>query len=344
MSSPKLPTQSRIIQVVLILGLVAFILYIYVFVDISKLIAILSTIKPEFYLAAFAAYILYTFFSALVWHRLLNNLAVPITRRKAFLFTWVGLFFDATVPQLGWSAEVSKTYMLTKDSNVDTSKVTASVVGQKLFTNTMTVVAMTLGLGLVLLNYTVDPLTALLIVLILALSILTLGITYWVSIKQSATKSLLNFAVKTVQIFRKTWNPEGFKLNAEALLGGFHGNFKQLRANPKALVEPAVYSVIGFVFEVSVVFLCFIALGYPVPVDKVLIVFTLTGTLQTVGVFIGVPDLVMTISLNALGIPIDMSVAVTLLTRVVNLWFRLAVSYVALQWAGFKIIRQNRIA
>jgi uncharacterized protein (TIRG00374 family) len=342
MNSPKLPTQSRIIQLVLILGLIAFILYIYGFVDIPELIVTFSTIKPEFYFAAFAAYIFYTFFSALVWHRLLNNLAVPITRRKAFVFTWVGLFFDATVPQLGWSAEVSKTYMLTKDSKVDTSKVTASVVGQKLFTNTITVVAMTLGLGLVLLNYTIDPLTTILIVLVLALSILTLGVIYWVSIKQSATKTLLNFAVKTVQTFRKTWNPEGFKLKAEALLGGFHISFKQLKAKPKALVEPAVYSIIGFIFEVSVVFLCFIALGYNVPVDKVLIVFTLTGTLQTVGVVIGVPDIVMTISFSALGIPEEISAAVTILTRVVNLWFRLAVSYVALQWAGLKIIRQNR--
>lgn len=342
MSLPKLPTQSRIIQLVLILGLVAFILYIYFFVDISQLIAIFSTIKLEFYFAAFVAYIIFTFFSALVWHRLLNNLAVSITRGKAFLFTWVGLFFDATVPQLGWSAEVSKTYMLTKDSKVDASKVTASVVGQKLFTNTMTVVALSLGLGLVLLNYPVEPLTALLIALVLALSILTLGVIYWVSIKQSATETLLNFAVKTVRTFRKTWNPEPFRLKAETLLGGFHNSFEELRANPKALVEPAVYAVVGFIFEVSVVFLCFLALDYPVPVDKVLIVFTLTGTLQTVGVFIGVPDLVMTISLNALGIPIEMSVAVTLLTRVVNLWFRLGVSYVALQWAGLKIIRQKR--
>ena len=344
MSSPKLPNQSKIIQLVLILGLIAFILYIYAFVNISELIAIFSTIRAEYYAAAFVTYIIYTFFSALVWHRLLNNLSVPVTRRKAFLFTWVGLFFDATVPQLGWSAEVSKTYLLAKDSKVDATKVTASVVGQKLFTNTMTVVAMSLGLGFVLLNYTVDLLTALLLGLVLALSILTLGVIYWVSIKQSATKTLLNFAVKILQTFRKTWNPEAFKIKAEALLGGFHNSFEQLRSKPKALVEPAAYAVLGFIFEISVVFLCFIALGYTVPVDKVLIVFTLTGTLQTIGVFIGIPDLVMTISLNALNIPIGISVAVTLLTRVVNLWFRLAVSYVALQWAGLKIMRQSRAA
>ncbi|MGE5187638.1 MAG: lysylphosphatidylglycerol synthase transmembrane domain-containing protein, partial [Betaproteobacteria bacterium] len=214
MSVPKSLTQSRIIQLVLILGLVAFILYIYLVVDIPTLITTLSRIKLEFYIAAFVAYIIYTFFSSLVWHRLLNNLAIPINRRKAFLFTWVGLFFDATVPQLGWSAEVSKTYMLTKDSNLDASKVSASVVGQKLFTNTMTVVALSLGLGLVLLNYPVDPLTALLIGLVLGLSILTLAVIYLVSIRQSATKTLLNLAVKIVLIFRKNWNPQAFKTKA----------------------------------------------------------------------------------------------------------------------------------
>ncbi len=79
------------------------------------------------------------------------------------------------------------------------------------------------------------------------------------------------------------------------------------------------------------------------PVDKVLIVFTLTGTLQTVGVtFFGFPEIVMTSSFTALGIQVDVTFCVTLLTRVVNLWFRLIVSYLALQWAGIEIIRQNQ--
>jgi hypothetical protein len=63
------------------------------------------------------------------------------------------LFFDAAVPQLGWSGEVSKTYLLAKDSNVDAGKIGASVVGQKIFTMSITVVALSAGLGLVLANY-----------------------------------------------------------------------------------------------------------------------------------------------------------------------------------------------
>ena len=91
---------------------------------------------------------MYAFFSALVWRNLLNSLSVKISTRKVLLFTWVGLFFEATVPQLGWSGEISKTYMLTKDTDYDTGKVASSVVGQKIFVITITDVALGLGLGI----------------------------------------------------------------------------------------------------------------------------------------------------------------------------------------------------
>ena len=175
------------------------------------------------------------------------------------------------------------------------------------------------------------------------LSILALAVVYYVSIKPTATKTLLNWAIHLALFFRKRWNPQNFRLKAEELLDKFHLGMEQLGANPKALVKPIIYAIISFVFEISVVFLTFIALGYPVPVDKVLIVFTLTGTLQTVGVTIfGFTEIVMTSSFAFLGIPVDLSFSVTLLTRVVSLWFRLIVSYAALQWAGIKIIRQKR--
>ena len=98
-------------------------------------------------------------------------------------------------------------------------------------------------------------------------------------------------------------------------------------------------------FEVSVMFVAFAALGQPVSVDVVLIVFTLTGTLQTVGAaFFGFPELIMTVTLTALNIDPAVAVSVTLLTRLVNLWFRLVVSYTALQVAGVKIMRKNKPA
>ena len=330
------------ISIVLILGLVAFILYIVFFINPTQVIGILSKINLVYFAGAFVAYSLFALFSSLVWQRLLSCLSVKISKRKALLFTWVGLFFEATVPQLGWSGEVSKTYMLTKDSKVDAGKIVASVVGQKIFTMTTSVVALTLGLSLVLVNYSLPLTTSLLIAFILSLSILGLGIVYYVSIKPTATKTLLGWAIKIMSFFRKRWNPQDFRSKGEETLGNFHIGISQLKADPRALIVPIACAVISFIFEISVIFLTFMALGYPVPVDKVLIVFTLTGALQTVGVTIfGFTEIVMTSIFTFLGIPVDLSFSVTLLTRVVNLWFRLVVSYLALQWAGIKIIRQT---
>jgi uncharacterized protein (TIRG00374 family) len=342
MEPAKKPTRPNLILIVLIAGLVAFILYIALFVNPAQVAATLSQTNLAVYSIAFIAYLLYTLFSSLVWHGLLDNVLVKITRRKAFLFTWVGLFFDATVPQLGWSAEVSKTYLLSKDSKVESGRVGASVVGQKIFTMTMTITALSVGLALLLIKYSFPLLESLFIVLILALSILTLAVVYYVSFKPSATKTLLNWAIKIGVFFKKNWDPQGFRVKAQGLLGGFHEGISQIKAKPKSLVAPIAFAVLSFGFEVSVMFIAFAALGQPVPVDVVLIVFTLTGMLSTLGVsFFGFPEIVMSVTLTALSIDPSIAVSVALLTRIVNLWFRLVVSYGALQMAGVKIMRQK---
>jgi uncharacterized protein (TIRG00374 family) len=343
MEPTKKPFIKNPIAVILIFGLIAFIVYVLFFIDPSQVLAILSQINPIYYAGAFVAYVFFTVFSALVWRRLLKNLTVEISARKALLYTWVGLFFEATIPQLGWSGEVSKIYLLFKDAKIDTGKIGASVVGQKIFVLTMTVVSLGVGLTSVLLSYPL-PLTAtVLIATVLSLSLTVLILVYYVSIKPSATKTLLNWGLRIAVFFRRSWNPENFKQKAEDMLNRFHTNINQLKTNPKRLILPIVYSVLSFICEVSVVFLSFIALGYPVPVDKVLIVFTLTGTLQSVGVtFFGFPEIIMSASFSALGIPVPLSFSVTLLSRIVTLWFRLIVSYIAFQWVGIKILRNQQ--
>ena len=342
MENAKKPFRLNAITIILIIGLIAFILYIYFYIKPSEVYHILAKTTLEYYVLAFISYFLFAFFSSLVWHRLLSNLSINVSKLKVLLYTWAGLFFDATIPQLGWSSEVSKTYLLARDSKVDAGKIGASVVGQKLFTMTITIIALSLGLGLVLFNYSLALTVTLLIATVLALSITALSIVYYVSNKPKATATLLTWAIKIILFFRKRWNPENFKVKADNLLIEFHQGIHQLISKPKKLMQPIVFAVLSFISEVSVIFLTFAALGFPVPVDKVLIVFTLTGTLQTVGLtFFGFPELIMTISFSALLIPTPLAFSVTLLTRVVNLWFRLVVSYFALQWVGIKIIRRS---
>jgi len=131
-------------------------------------------------------------------------------------------------------------------------------------------------------------------------------------------------------------------MKAQDLLDRFHAGMLDLTGKQKALVKPVLFAILSFICEISVTFIVFFALGYPVPVEKVLVVFTLTGTLQGIAVsFFGFPELFMTLSFTALGIPTAVAFSVTLLTRIVTLWFRLVVSYVALQWVGIKLLRKQ---
>lgn len=336
-------SRQQAIAIFLTAGILAFVVYFYVYFKPAEIIDTLLRTNLVIYSGAFTAYFMYVFFSSLVWHRLLNSIAVKISVRKALLYAWVGLFFDATVPQLGWSAEISKTYLLSKDSKIDAAKIGASVVGQKIFVMTMTIVALAVGLTSALVSYSLMPLVTFLFALVLALSILTLSIVYYVSLKPSATKTLLHFAVRVALVFRKRWNPENFTKKAEEMLRRFHADIDQLKANPRGLVLPIIFSIVSFVFEISVIFLSFMALNYPVRVDQVLIVFTLTGTLQTIGVaFFGFPEIIMSASFAALGIPSEFALSATLLSRMVNLGFRLIVSSAALQRAGIGILSKAK--
>lgn len=342
-SNAAKPLKSKPILIILVAGLIAFFLYFFFYVNPQEVAQILTHTNLAIYAAAFFMYTLNTVFSSLAWYRLLNEVNVKVSRNKAFLYTWVGLFFEATVPQIGWSAEISKTYMLSKDSNIDAGKIGASVIWHKIFNMTLTVVTLSAGLGLVLFNSALPLSAALLITVVLFLSITVLGVVYYISFKPSATKTLVGWAVRIVQFFRKNWNPTSFIAKIESALGNFHSGVAHLRAKPKTLALPLLYSAASFACEVSVFFLAFAALGQPIRIDAIFIVFTLTGVLQTVGVaFFGFPEVVMAFTLQALSISPEVAIAVALLTRIVTLWFRLCVSYVALQWSGLKIIRQNR--
>jgi len=335
--------QGNKIFLLLAFGLAAFIVYFALFVDLENFVETISQTDLVLYGASFIIYLIGVFFSSLVWHSLLNTLTVKITVKNAYLFTWVGLFFDATIPQLGLSGDVAKTYLLSKSSSENAGKVGASVIGQKIIVMTITVVTFSIGLILVLFNYTLTPLVTFSIILFLVLSIISLFLIYYLSIKPKATIALLHFITMFVLFFRKNWNANPFKQRVLELLNNFHNSIGELKAKPRALVLPFVYSILNWFFDIGVMFLVFIALGYSVPIDIVLIVYTVSGALQAVGLgFFGINEIVMISTFRALGLPDGLSVSVTLLTRAITLWFRLILSYGAFQWTSVKMVRQKR--
>ena len=340
-----IPKKTQVNKIFLfsLLGLVALIVYFTKFVDLASFIGTISQTNFVIYGLTFVVYVIGIFFSSMVWYSLLNALTVKITIKNACLFTWAGLFFDTTIPQLGLSGDVAKTYLFSKSSNEDTGKIGASVVGQKIIVMTITVITFSIGLVLVLLNYTLEPIVAFFIVLFLILSVISLFLIYHLSIKPKFTHALLRFVIRIILLFRKNWDSTVFNQRTTEVLDNFHININELKIKPRVLVLPSVYSILSWFFDIGVMFLVFAALGYPAPVVSVLIVYTVSGALQAVGLGVfGVNEIVMISTFRALGLPAGLSVSVTLLTRAITLWFRLILSYGAFQWTSIKLAKQNQ--
>jgi uncharacterized protein (TIRG00374 family) len=74
----------------------------------------------------------------------------------------------------------------------------------------------------------------------------------------------------------------------------------------------------------------------------IIVVFSLSVAIKSVPVGVpaevGLPELVMAILYTQLGIPPEISAAVTILSRLASFWFKFAIGFVATQWFGIKAI------
>ena len=255
--------------------------------------------------------------------------------------TWAGYFLDAPLPDPGWSGDISKAYMLSKKADEDVGKIVASVVSQKIISMVVTIFLLIVGFGLLAVNYVLPQQVGVLFGVAVALSAASFLVVYFMSTSTKSTKALLNRLLIPVLSFflGSRFNEEQFRADAEKFLNVFHEGIDTLRADKKALVRPVAFYLLSVTFDVSVVFFVFLSLGYPIPVDQVLIVYALTGTLASLGVsFVGLTEIITSTAYQVLLIPLAVSFAVTLLTRIITLWFKLVVGYVTFQLAGVRIL------
>jgi uncharacterized protein (TIRG00374 family) len=340
MTTVQRPLFSKRILIFVLIGLLVLALYVYYFVRTTNVADTIARTNLFLYASAFVAFLATVFFSSLAWQSLLRNLNVKARIRRVLLLMWAGLFFDVVVPEPGFSGDLSKAYMLAKTYGEDPGRIVASVVSQKIISIVITVVSLFLGLVLLALNYTLSSLVLAFIALVMFLSVFVLILVSYVSASPEATRRLLNWLIRVIDFVRRGhWDSADFRHRAEETLSKFHEGFRTLSSNPRALVRPVALCFISWGFDVSVVFLTFMALGFHARVDQVLIVYALTGSLAAVGVsFVGVTEIIMSGSYALLGIPFAYSLSATLLTRVITLWFKLVVSYFAFQWAGVELL------
>jgi uncharacterized protein (TIRG00374 family) len=341
---PKITLKTVIFPLI---GLAAFFLYIYLFqVDIPAIIATAQRADLFLYALAAALSLVEVFFFSVSWRVLVNFLLVKLSVIRSYLFVWYGIFVDTIVPAESVSGEATRLYLITKEQGNDTcGRVVASLVTHRLLGMTMNVAVLITGMALLFTETQINPLIFNLILFLTFGITVTLLLMIVFSFKEQWSLKVINWLVRLgTAITRGRWHGQLNKIKEDAckIATSFHDSMKEFKRSPKALVYSLFYLSITWVFSLSIPYLVFMSLNFPVSWSVILITSAIVLAVKSVPIGVpfevGIPEITMTtLYTSLLGIQYaGICATATILTRLITLWFRFFVGFVAQQWLELK--------
>lgn len=295
-----------------------------------------------YYSLTVMAIVLSLVFFSLTWRELLLGLSVQISFRRAFLYCLVANFVDLLLPTEAISGEAIRLYLTSKGSGESRiGRVTASLVIHRLLSMTTTLIGLLAGSAIILLDYKVTFYLSSLLITVSAGTSATIFLLLYLSLRRGPAERLIDWVLGLASsISRGRLNIAKWRERILNVLWSFHQGIDVIRAHPKNLIKPVIFSVLSWFFYLSTYHMVFCALGLDVPFAVSMVVFSISVAVQTVpvGIPVGLVEIVMTTLYTLFNIDIAISGTATALIRVVTFWFRIVIGYAAAQWIGVEAL------
>jgi uncharacterized protein (TIRG00374 family) len=343
-SKPKITWKTVLFPLI---GLAAFFLYIYLFrVDIPTIITTAQHADLIPYAIALALSLLEVLFFTVSWRVLLNFLKIKLSLIRSYLFVWYGIFIDTVIPAESISGEALRVYLIAKEQGEHTcGRVVASLVTHRLLGMGMNVVVLIAGVVLLFIETQINPLIFNLVLLLTAGITLTLLLLMLFSFKEKWSLKVIDWLVRAGKfITRGKWHLQLTKIKEDAcrIATSFHDSMKEYKRSPKALASSLFYLAITWVFSLSIPYLVFMSLRLQVSWSVIFITSAIVLAVKSIPLGVpfevGLPEITMTTMYTSLGVPAGLSATATILTRLITLWFRFFIGFIAQQWLELKPI------
>jgi uncharacterized protein (TIRG00374 family) len=331
----------------LAIGILVFIVYLTLFVDIPEMISVIQGANMLVYSLAASALLLETCFFTLSWQYFLTPLSVKVSLKRVFAYVWAGAFVDLLIPAESVSGELTRAYLMSKEPDTNPGKVIASLVSQRMLGTFTTTATLFMGFLLLLaLNYAVSGWMLQILLLITAASATAFAFLLVICVKEEWTERLVNAVMRLAErVSRGRFKLEKYQVKIVNALRAFYVSLRIFGSNPSKLVKPISFHVLSWLSSIAIVFLVFVSIAYVEPnmtilLLKVAIVYALMISIKSIPLGVpaevGLPDIIMTTLFILFAIPPDISAAATVLTRILTVWLRFFVGFVAVQWVGVK--------
>jgi uncharacterized protein (TIRG00374 family) len=328
----------------MILGLIAFIAYLAFFIKIDSLITLLTSLNLEQYSLYFSlailSLVLMVFFDSLICYYLLQGLKVKIKLAKMVLYNWIGNFVEMVIPCETVCGEVTRIYLIQKDTKTNVGISAAPVVSSRIistvvYTAGLLVGSIFLALGGKLPFYLLGTL-----LLISFGTVGALGLFFYSAIKDGADMKMVNLVTHILKIITK--NPaklEQRKEKIQTTIFSFAEAFKIFKRNPKLLIKPTIFAIIGYIFNLLIFLMVFYALNFKaITLPSLAVVYFVSSTVETLtsGFPVGAVEITMINLYSALSVPLVIAGAATTMTRLLTYWCQVLIGYPLLQFTGLK--------
>lgn len=346
MAEEKPRISLRVFVLFVAAGLFVFLVYLYLFVPFGEVVEAVEAANPVYLVLAFGVLFVSVSFSSLAWQGLLRLLSVKASFLKVFQFIWVANFVDILVPAESMSGDVSRVYLMSRESGESGGKIVASVVSQRILGMVVTITTLVLSAVYFVVFYHVSLFAEEVMVFVAVGSVFVLASLVYLSASRSATERLGDWVVRVlVWVSRGRWRFEHLKSSVVRLLDSFHEGILTLSRHPRGLVLPLLFTVSAWVSDVFIAVLVFVSLsslGVNISLSAVVIVYSISIAIEDVPVGIpwevGTLEVVMTSLFVLLGNPAAIGVfaVAAFLIRIFTVWVRLLVGGLAVQFLGVK--------
>jgi uncharacterized protein (TIRG00374 family) len=341
---PKITWKTFVMPAI---GLLAFVVYLILFkVDIPGILEKARLVNPLTYSIAIILVIVDPLLFAASWWVMLNFLSIKVSVFKAYLYTWYGIFIDIILPGESVSSEISRVYLVTRDVPGTSGKAVASVVTHRMMSMGMTVATMMFGTAMLLGQGQTNTILFNLSLLSAILTSISLVFLILLCTRENWAMKLVNMVLGFVEyVGRGRWKLDKIREDAHKAARIFHESMKELGHNPRILVESTSLFVLSWIASASVPYFVFLAIGFPVDWSAILITSAIVSAIKSIPIGIpfevGLPEIVMTLLYGFVSPVITTQIAatVTVLTRILTLWMRFFIGFVAQQWLEYKAIK-----
>lgn len=333
--------------VIIIAGLLGFIAYLYFFVGFDEILMVLGEVHPAeysfYYSMTFVAIMLSVLFYALTWHELLEALSINVGLKNTFLYCLLANFVDLIIPFEAVTGELTRVYLLYRESKDNFGKSVASVVSHRIISNIFALSALIVS-SLALIRYAENIYIWTLLVLVIMGTAATIIGLFYLAMSEEASSRLIDFLMRATEVVtRNRVDLTEVKDKTEKNLTYFHQGVRTLGEHPINLMKAMVYTFISWLCHLVIYFFVFYALGYTKAsffIPQMIVVFSISLATQTipVGIPVGLVEIIMTSLYALFGIPPGLGGIATTLIRVVTYWFQVIVGYVVAQLMGVKTL------